>query len=192
MAPRLRFATAAALVAAAIVSMTVRPSGAAEVATAPASGVQPQPQLQLTSTAFANGGPLPRQITCLGGGLSPALQWRGAPAGARELELIVTDPDAPTGPVTHWVVYNIPVTDTAARTGRAPAGAKQGYDSLYLRAFLPPCPIPGRAHRYVFTLFAVDRQLLFTAPPTGARLRSAAAGHVLATSMLTGTFALAL
>jgi Raf kinase inhibitor-like YbhB/YbcL family protein len=166
--------------------MTVRPSGAA----APTSGVQPQ--LQLASTAFANGGPLPRQSTCLGGGRSPALQWSGVPAGARELELIVTDPDAPTGPVTHWVVYNIPVTDTFTPTGRAPAGAKEGYDSLYLRTFLPPCPLPGRAHRYVFTLFVLDRQLRFTSPPTGTHLRSAATGHVLATATLTGTFALVL
>ncbi len=69
--------------------------------------------LVITSAAFTNDGSIPKQYTCEGADISPALSWSGVPAGAKSLVLIVDDPDAPDPKApkltwVHWVLYNIP------------------------------------------------------------------------------------
>src|SRR5262249_46177352 len=67
--------------------------------------------LTVSSPAFAAGQPIPRRHTGDGEDRSPALAWSGVPSTARELALIVDDPDAPTPePWVHWVIYKLPVT----------------------------------------------------------------------------------
>lgn len=65
------------------------------------------------------------------------------------------------------------------------SGDYHGYDG--------PCP-PWNdtlVHRYVFTLYALDLpQIAVNAPLTGANVRDALAGHVLAQASLTGTYTL--
>ena len=51
--------------------------------------------MELSSTAFAPGGEIPRHCTCEGEDTAPALQWTGVPDQAASLALIVDDPDAP-------------------------------------------------------------------------------------------------
>src|SRR5579864_337222 len=71
---------------------------------------------------------------CTGGNISPALSWKGAPAGTKSFALSVYDPDAPTGSgFWRWVVYNIPASATSLAAGAGdpakkllPAGATQG------------------------------------------------------------------
>ena len=61
--------------------------------------------LIILSTAFASGRPIPRRHTGDGEDLSPPLTWTGVPFSARELTLVVDDPDAPTSePWVHWVI----------------------------------------------------------------------------------------
>src|ERR1019366_5305633 len=62
----------------------------------------------LTSTAFLNGGKIPKKYTCDDAEQSPQLTWTGTPAQTQSLALIADDPDAPSGPWTHWLVWNIP------------------------------------------------------------------------------------
>ena len=57
----------------------------------------------LHSSAFDQGGPIPRRHCCEGEDLSPPLSWSGAPEGTRSLALVVDDPDAPAGTFTHWL-----------------------------------------------------------------------------------------
>src|SRR5262249_21919799 len=64
--------------------------------------------ITLSSPAFAEGGMIPRGFTCDGAGGSPPLEWSGVPQTAKELVLIVEDPDAPMGTYSHWVVVNLP------------------------------------------------------------------------------------
>ena len=68
--------------------------------------------LTLSSTAFPHQGDIPRQYTCEGDDMSPALRWDGVPVGAQSLVLIVDDPDAPDPAAprmvwVHWVLYNL-------------------------------------------------------------------------------------
>jgi len=104
---------------------------------------------------------------CSGGNLSPALSWKGAPAGTRSFAVTVYDPDAPTGSGWwHWVVYDISATATALAAGAAikaplPVGSKQGRNDFGARNFGGACPPAGdKPHRYVFTVHALKLEKL--------------------------------
>jgi Raf kinase inhibitor-like YbhB/YbcL family protein len=148
------------------------------------------PAMRLTSPAFSDGGAMPRRYTCLGNMTSPPLTWTDAPAGTRELELLVTD--ASRDNLSHWVVYAIPPADTSSPEGSAPAGARQGNNEFGLQGYLPPCPImnSGVPHKYVFELFASRRPLTLPEHPTDAQVRAALKDNVLATATLMGTYKL--
>src|SRR6266568_5293401 len=64
--------------------------------------------MNITSSAFAQNGAIPKKYTCDGGDTSPPLAWSDVPAGTKSLALIVEDPDAPSGTFVHWVLFNVP------------------------------------------------------------------------------------
>src|SRR5215472_18267710 len=64
--------------------------------------------IQITTTAFTDGNPIPTEFTCDGSDVSPELKWTGVPASTKSLALICDDPDAPSGTFVHWVIYGIP------------------------------------------------------------------------------------
>ena len=75
--------------------------------------------IHLTSSAFTQGQPIPKQFVVAGENRSPPLEWDNVPAGTKEFALIVDDPDAPTAePWVHWVIYKLP-PDTRARPATA-------------------------------------------------------------------------
>ncbi len=69
--------------------------------------------IQLTSSEFADGQPIPARFTCTGDDLSPPLAWSGAPETTQSFALIMDDPDAPGGTWVHWVVYNLPASTSS-------------------------------------------------------------------------------
>src|SRR5262245_35862443 len=89
------------------------------------------PAMQLTSTAFQDGGIIPKQCTADGKDISPALQWSGAPGVIKSFALICDDPDAPRGTWVHWVIFNLPADkhtfdENVPPLESLPDGAKQG------------------------------------------------------------------
>ena len=61
--------------------------------------------LRLTSNAFAPAERIPQRYAADGEDVSPPLSWMGVPAEARELAMIVDDPDAPQAePFVHWMI----------------------------------------------------------------------------------------
>jgi Raf kinase inhibitor-like YbhB/YbcL family protein len=152
--------------------------------------------LVLTSTAFADDAPIPKQYTCEGADISPPLNWSGAPHGTRSFALIVDDPDAPDPRApkmtwVHWVVQNIPADAHGLPEGAAtrgmPAGAAQGLNDWKRARYGGPCPPIGR-HRYFHKLYALDTVLSGLDRPSKARLLDALKGHVLAEAQLVGTY----
>ncbi len=104
---------------------------------------------------------------CEGENISPALQWKEAPEGTKSFALTMYDPDAPTGSGWwHWVVYNIPAATTeiaanASAAKKLPKGAVESVTSYGAPGFGGACPPVGdRAHRYIFTLYALNVESL--------------------------------
>lgn len=62
---------------------------------------------KLTSPAFENNAPIPQKYTCHGADINPPLIFKNVPADTKSLALTISDPDAPEGTWSHWVVYNI-------------------------------------------------------------------------------------
>jgi hypothetical protein len=150
-------------------------------------------KLHLTSTAFADGQPIPRRHTSDDQDLSPALQWSGVPPATKSLALICDDPDAPMGTWVHWVVYDLPPTAAGLAEGvpKSPElanGAQQGVNDFKRIGYGGPAPPPGKPHRYFFRLYALDTPPGLKPGLTKKDLLKAMDGHVLAEGQLVGTY----
>ena len=131
---------------------------------APASPSGSAGSLTLHAGSLTPGSPLPATSTCTGANESPAVSWDRIPTGTKSLVLILDDPDAPAGTFTHWIVYNIPPVAGGISTGQPDGnaldtGANVGDNSAGSRGYYPPCPPVGSTHRYVFRLYAVDKDI---------------------------------
>jgi Raf kinase inhibitor-like YbhB/YbcL family protein len=160
------------------------------------AGAADKPQsstMQLSCEAFAEGGEIPAKFTCDDKNLSPTLKWSSAPAGTKSFALIVDDPDAPMGTWVHWVVYDLPATATEVgegtpKTETIPAGAKQGINDFREIGYGGPCPPPGKPHRYMFKLYALDTALDLKPGATKKQLEKAMGKHILGQAQLMGTY----
>lgn len=130
-------------------AVTTTTSIAANVAAQPQVGSQNVP-LVLSSSAFAADGAIPAQHSCQGAGTSPPLAWTGVPSDAAALALTVVDPDA--GGFVHWAITGIPAAVRSIGEGAVPEGSTEGTNGTGGHGWTPPCPPPGGAHHYVFTL----------------------------------------
>jgi Raf kinase inhibitor-like YbhB/YbcL family protein len=151
--------------------------------------------LTLASSAFRAGAPIPVPYTCDGADRSPPLAWSGAPARTAAFALIADDPDAPGGTWVHWVLYDLPSQTSALgenvpKLERLPeVGGVQGRNDFRAVGYGGPCPPPGPAHHYHFTLYALDRVLGLKPGATKKDVERAMAGKVLASAELVGTYA---
>jgi Raf kinase inhibitor-like YbhB/YbcL family protein len=152
--------------------------------------------LTITSTAFTDGGEIPSRYTCQGDDTSPPLDWRGVPATARSLVLIVDDPDAPDPKAprmtwVHWVLFNLPPDLEGLPEGATPhdlpPGTGQGMNNWNRTGYGGPCPPVGR-HRYFHKLYALDTMLELSGKATSKALETAMQGHVVGQAQLVGTY----
>lgn len=152
--------------------------------------------LTLISSAFTNGGEIPREHTCEGSDLAPPLEWKGIPGETKSLALIVDDPDAPDPKApkmtwVHWVLYNLPPSASGLPRGAAtkdlPAGTREGLNDWKRTGYGGPCPPIGR-HRYFHKLYALDVVLPDLGAPTKAKLEEAMKDHIVARAELIGTY----
>lgn len=141
----------------------------------------------LSSSAFTEGGAIPKANTCDGADRSIPLAWAGSPDGAVAYALVMDDPDA--GGFVHWVVYNMPAATTSLAEGASAAGdaPPQGTNSFGRIGYSGPCP-PSGTHHYVVRLVALDAMLPLTGAPGASEVLGAVAGHSMAEARLSGTY----
>jgi Raf kinase inhibitor-like YbhB/YbcL family protein len=171
-----------ALIAATALVVAVSACSGSDEDPAPAvsGSSQPPAGITVTSTAFAAGRPIPARYSCSGDAGSPPLSWTGVPAGARELAIVVTDPDA--GGYIHWVVRGVRPDTAGVATDALPDGAQA------VLAYRGPCP-PSGTHHYEFRVYALGPTATvpdgLTARDTIAAVRAGA----VAQGLLVGTYA---
>jgi hypothetical protein len=99
------------------------------------------------------------------------------------------DLDASDGPVTHWVLFDIPGSAEGLAEQEASIGIA-GRNDWHHEGYTGPCPPPrGSEHRYVFRLYALDTASLDL--PRGAPRRDvehAMRGHILEQAELMGRY----
>lgn len=142
----------------------------------------------LASPAFEANGMLPEVFTCNGADKSPPFVWQDIPLNTRSLVLVAEDPDAPSGTWTHWILFNIPPTVTQLDIDAAlPPGAAVAQNSWGKAKYQGPCPSMG-AHRYVFTLYALDKVMNLKHGVANKTALDAMTGHVIGSAVLTGLY----
>lgn len=143
-------------------------------------------KMKVTSSAFEQGGNIPAKFTCDGADASPALRFEKVPPEAKNLVLIVDDPDAPSGLFTHWLIWNIDPKTTEIAENSPPA-AVQGKNDFGKSGYGGPCP-PSGTHRYFFKVYALDQMLSLKAGAKRGELDRAMQGHVIGQGELMGRY----
>ena len=156
------------------------------------------PSFTLRSPDVQQGTQMAETYIHAGSNRSPALEWTGAPQGARSYVVTCFDPDAPTpSGFWHWVVVDLPasVTSLAAGAGKEdgsglPKGALQCRNDYGSQGYGGPAPPKGdRPHRYFFAVHALDTDRLGVNEQTSpAAVSFTMLGHTLARAVLVPTY----
>jgi Raf kinase inhibitor-like YbhB/YbcL family protein len=141
-----------------------------------------------------DGGPtIPAIDTCAysdagGYGVSPELDWSGAPAATQSYAIVLHDL---TNGFYHWAIWDIPASTMSLPAGlprgaalTMPAGAMQ--TGFMGPQFAGPCPA-GSLHVYQFEIYALGTATLQVNGGASAQQVATAANKApLATALLTG------
>ncbi|OJJ46037.1 hypothetical protein ASPZODRAFT_67158 [Penicilliopsis zonata CBS 506.65] len=170
-----------------------------------------EPNMLLEAFGYGpSGSPLMKQHTCLapdGKGRFPELHWTRPLAGqVKEYVLVCEDLDTalPGGkPRNHCLLYNIPgstitashldlrtFSDDNDTNPSTSAGWKYVAHGKHV-VYVPPKPLPGHgAHRYVYTVIALDDHLVFpqNKKVTKEKIMDAMTGKVIGWGQWVGQF----
>jgi len=146
----------------------------------------------LKSKSFENNGKIPSTYTADGKDISPQLYWTGLPKDTKSLVLIVDDPDAKKvvrRTWIHWIVKDISpyVKELPENVIISNIDAKEIKNDFDKTKYCGPYPPKGE-HKYVFTLFALDKQADFNDKITPKAFRKKMGKHILAEAQLFGRY----
>ena len=152
--------------------------------------------LKLTSSAFEDGGEIPRECGYKNGNKAPSLKWEIgsgtiSDSNPASFALIMDDPDAmeAVGKVwVHWVAWNFTWFADGKPNWNSRHGAKQGMTDFGEVGYGGPAP-PDKRHTYFFKLYALDIELDLHSESTKADVEKAMEGHIVDLATLTGTYA---
>ncbi len=154
--------------------------------------------ITIISEAFNQGGKIPAEYTCDGVDRSPQLTWTGIPSNTSSIVLIMYDPDTPSRPFIHWVIYNIPPSirglpkwvSNSPKLEHWPFGdvAYQALNDFGKVGYGGPCPPPGKPHRYFFKVYALSTVLNVPPGSSNSYIRQYMEGDILTTGELMGIY----
>lgn len=149
--------------------------------------------LSLSSPDVKSGAPIRKAFVwnkngCEGMNRTPRLRWSAPPRGTHVFDLTVIDHDAPKpGGWVHWLVFGIS-GETRKLDRVRPLHVVEGKNDFGTLGWGGPCPPPGPAHHYVFTLDALDFAPALGAATTLEAYRARVRGHVLASARMTPVY----
>lgn len=146
----------------------------------------------LSSPDFKEGGLLPKDSTCDGKGLSPALSWSDIPTDTQSLVLIMDTVPGPLRPGEsdignhfYFTLFNIPPTVTSVISGATNVGTLgQNFQGKKL-GYTPPCSQGPGSKKYTFYLYALSAKLnISPTQATESYLREVMIGKVISSAEL--------
>jgi Raf kinase inhibitor-like YbhB/YbcL family protein len=140
----------------------------------------------LRSTAFADGGGLPEELTCTGEAVSPDLSWTGTPADTDSLAIVARDRQE--GGFVQWIVTDIDPFVQGIGEGGVPENAVEGRNDAGTIGWLGPCPAAGTGtHTYEVLLLALPSPVSVPADATGSQAAALLEASASERAVLTGT-----
>ena len=127
-------------------------------------------------------GTFPRQFTCDGENISPAI--RIDRIASEYLAVIVDDIIGPDKSFNHWLIWNIAARDTIPENIpkdpvlTKPFEAVQGKNTFGKTGYSGPCPPKGEVHSYYFNVYGLDAKLDILPGSTREVLEKAMKGHM--------------
>ena len=140
--------------------------------------------LQVTSPSFKNDDYIPVKFSCEGDNISPELSVKDIPEHTASLAIVVEDPDAPRGIVTHWIAWNI---DPSGNIPEKSNAGVQGKNTRGNNGYMGPCP-PSGVHHYHFKIYALDEKLNLPEGSTKEQLQDAMKDHIIGFGELVGLY----
>jgi phosphatidylethanolamine-binding protein (PEBP) family uncharacterized protein len=112
------------------------------------TGTEP-PEMQVTSSAYQEGGNIPSKYECKDG-LSIPVSWSAGAAGTKSFVLVLDD--LSNGAI-HWIVSDLPPDTRELKENAADTGLPPGAQSK--REYFGPCPLEGgQPHDYRVRVYA--------------------------------------
>ena len=145
-------------------------------------------RLEITSSAIPMDGECPDEFTIHGEGISPPIEWKGAPPETKSFAISLWRLSRKGGgepPVmnSYWVLYNIPADVHSLPKDVKEVGVVGSSDKS--EKYLPPQSKEQITEHYYLTVFALSKELEFEKPKVIRRdLIDAIKGNTLAEGTL--------
>lgn len=143
--------------------------------------------MKIQSPDFKEGDFIPSDFTCDGSGINPTLKISEVSDKAKELILIVSDPDAPSGTFWHWILAGIGPNVSKIESGVLPEGTRELTNSSGKASYTPACP-PSGTHHYVFKIIALSENLDNKLDIKAYELEKIISPYIIESSQLVGLY----
>ncbi len=141
--------------------------------------------IRISSSVFQGQSFIPKEYTCDGKNINPALHIKDIPKETKSLALIMYDSDSPIRPWVHWLVWNIPPSINIIKKNSIPG--TEGLNDFGQFNYGGPCPISG-IHHYNFKIYALDDLLYLRSNTMRAELERAMIPHILGSGEIIGLY----
>ena len=132
----------------------------------PASAASKAGSMVLRSPVVVAGAELPVEYTGDGAGISPPLEWSGAPAATQAFAVIMHHVDPEGRTKWYWTLYNLPAEQRALPANAQGVGVL-GNNGINRRlGYAPPHSKGPGAKTYTLTLYALSAPLRLGVPPS--------------------------